>query len=171
MRMEENAFLTVGEVVGTHGVKGTLKVYSFADSADIFAAKGSIQLQTRQGELQRFTVRWVKPHKNILLVSLKEISRCEAAEMLIGSVILIPKADLPELEDDEFYWHELLGLSVYDENRGYLGTISSIIQTGSNDVYIVKDADREVLVPALASVVTEINPEDGRMMVRLPDGL
>jgi len=169
--MDENAFLTVGEVVGTHGVKGTLKVYPFAESPDVFTSGGNIQLQTRQGKIQNFTVRWAKPHKNILLVSLNEIRRRETAELLIGSQFLIPKADLPDLEDGEFYWHELLGLSVYDEERGCLGTISSIIQTGSNDVYVVKDADREILVPALASVVTEVSLEDGRMTVKLPDGL
>ena len=169
--MEENAFLTVGEVVGTHGVKGTLKVYSFAESTDVFASGGNIQLRTRQGKVQNYTIRWVKPHKKILLVSLKEVRRREMADMLIGSQLLIPKADLPDLDDSEFYWHELLGLSVFDEERGYLGTISSIIQTGSNDVYVVEDADREVLVPALASVVTEVSLEDGRMTVKLPDGL
>ena len=169
--MEENAFLTVGEVVGTHGVKGTLKVYSFAESTDVFASGGNVQLQTRQGEVQNYTIRWVKPHKKILLVSLKEVRRRETADMLIGSQLLIPKDDLPDLDDSEFYWYELLGLSVYDEERGYLGTISSIIQTGSNDVYVVEDADQEVLVPALASVVTDVSLEDGRMTVKLPDGL
>jgi len=169
--MEENAFLIVGEVVGVHGIKGTLKVYSFAESPDIFASGGIVQIQTRQGELQRLTVNWAKPHKNILLVSLKEIRHREKAELLIGSSLVIPKADLPELAAGEFYWHELLGLSVYDEKRGYLGTITSIIQTGSNDVYVVEDAESEVLVPALASVVTDIIPEEGRMNVRLPDGL
>jgi len=169
--MEEHAFLTVGEVVGIHGIKETLKVYSFAESPEIFTSGADIQLRTRPGELKGYTVRWVKPHKNILLVSLKEIRHRDTAELLIGSEIVIPKDDLPELENGEYYWHELLGLSVYDEERGYLGTISAIIQTGSNDVYVVTGADREVLVPALASVVTEIRPEKGRMDVKLPDGL
>ena len=78
---------------------------------------------------------------------------------------------LPELASDTYYWADLIGLSVYTTQGDYLGRLTSILPTGSNDVYIVRTEDRETLVPALASVVCSVDLANQTMRVKLPEGL
>ena len=82
----------------------------------------------------------------------------------------MPRAQMPPLEDGSYYWCDLIGSAVYDDEQ-YIGTLESIIPTGSNDVYVVTDGEKETLVPALASVVREVDVNRKRMRVTLPEGL
>jgi 16S rRNA processing protein RimM len=85
--------------------------------------------------------------------------------------LFIPETELPELDEDTYYWFELIGIEVYTTEDEYLGRIESVFPTGSNDVYVVKDRQKEILVPALDSVVIDIDLEHKRMRVDLPEGL
>jgi len=90
---------------------------------------------------------------------------------LIGAELFIPQTELPELDEDTYYWFELIGIEVYTTRGDYLGRITSIFPTGSNDVYVVKDNKQEMLIPALESVVLDIDLDLKRMQVDLPEGL
>ena len=85
--------------------------------------------------------------------------------------LFIPQSELPELDEDTYYWVDLIGMKVYTTTDQFLGRIESILETGSNDVYVVKKHETEVLIPALESVVLEIDLEHNRMQVDLPEGL
>ena len=100
-----------------------------------------------------------------------EVADRDTAETLRGAALYVEKSRLPDLEDENYYWFELIGMEVYTPDGGYLGRLESILPTGSNDVYVVRDADRETLVPALASVVKAVDTATGRMEVVLPEGL
>ena len=78
---------------------------------------------------------------------------------------------MPDLEEGDYYWFDLIGLDVFGIDQKYLGRLESIIQTGSNDVYVVKKDDTEILIPALESVVQKIDLKNRRMQVDLPEGL
>ena len=93
------------------------------------------------------------------------------AEALIGSDIFIEKRRLPEPEEGSYFWFDLIGLDVFGVDQKYLGRLESIIQTGSNDVYVVKNEDTEILIPALEAVVQKIDLKNRRMQVELPEGL
>jgi 16S rRNA processing protein RimM len=101
----------------------------------------------------------------------KGIDNRDQAKELIGAQLFIPQSDLPELDEDTYYWHDLIGIKVYATTGDFLGRIESIIETGSNDVYVVKRNDREVLIPALETVVLDIDLAHKRMKVDLPEGL
>lgn len=118
-----------------------------------------------------YTIDWVQPHSKNALVCFKGITDCNAAEGLVGSQLFIAKAELPELEAGIYYWFDLIGLEVFTTEEKYLGRIESIIETGSNDVYVVKTDGAEILVPALESVVLSIDLKGKRMQVDLPEGL
>jgi 16S rRNA processing protein RimM len=90
---------------------------------------------------------------------------------LIGAELFIARDELPELEEDSYFWFDLIGMAVYTTADEYLGRIESIIETGSNDVYVVQDHKKEVLIPALESVVIAIDTKAKRMQVILPEGL
>lgn len=174
-------FLPVGKIIGVHGVKGILKVISYSESPFLFKPDSSILLKYPdnrkiQGSFTEvfYKIEWVKPHKHNFLMCLKEITDCNMAEELIGAELCIEKANLPELEDGTYYWTDLIGLSVFskkDSDEIFIGHIESIIPTGSNDVYVVKNGDKEILIPAIESVIISVNLEKKIMLVNLPEGL
>ncbi|MES0446628.1 MAG: ribosome maturation factor RimM [Desulfobacterales bacterium] len=173
--MGKNGFLPVGKIVGAHGLKGNIKVYSYAESLSVFEPGSSILVINAKGSEKTYKIKWVKPHTRFFLLSLKGIESLDSVETLIGSELFIEKADLPELEDGSYYWLDIIGLSVFTTDEQYLGKVESIIATGSNDVFVVKDPNKEqeneTLIPALESVVLEIDFKLKTMRVDLPEGL
>lgn len=163
--------LLIGEIVGVHGLQGVLKLRSYADSPALFAPGRRLQMETLGGEVVPARVGWAKPHGKGLLLALDGVEGREAAETLVGGRLHVDKTALPELEAGTYYWFELIGLSVYTTEGRYLGILMDILPTGSNDVYVVRNGDDEVLVPALASVVHRIDRAEDRMEVSLPEGL
>jgi len=173
--VEKNGFLLIGKIVGVHGVRGNLKVYSNAESLSVFEPGSPILAISEAGLETTYTIKWVKPHNRVTLLSLEGIEKRDVAEAIRGSGLYISKAKLPELEDGVYYWFDLVGLSVFTTENEYIGNVESIITTGSNDVYVVrnphKDHDNETLIPALASVVLDIDVDQKMMRVDLPEGL
>lgn len=171
MTNDKSDLLPIGKIVGVHGIKGILKVISFSESPFIFKPGDSILLKGNDGRDIFHEVEWIKPHKRVFLMCLKDITDCNMAEALIGEEFFIEKEILPELEEGTYYWVDLIGLSVYTTDDICIGRIESIIQTGSNDVYVVKDKDKETLIPALESVILSVNLEEKIMRVDLPEEL
>ena len=169
--METDGFLSIGKIVGAHSLKGTLKVYSYAESPSIFQTEIPVVLRNAEGLKKTCAVSWVKPHGRGVLLSLKGINDRTSAEALIGSELFIEKAVLPELEEGSFYWSDIIGIAAYKPEGTYLGRVTAIIPTGSNDVYVVQDSKNEILIPALETVVLEIDLEKKKMTVNLPEGL
>ena len=173
--MGKDGFLPVGKIVGAHGVKGNLKVHSYAESVSVFKP-GRLILAIHAGKVEKyFVVKWAKPHGKSILLSFKGIEDRNTAETLIGAELFIERIALPELEEGVYYWVDIIGLSVFTTDNQYIGRVESILSTGSNDVYIVKnktkDDGTEILIPAIESVVLEIDFENKAMRVKLPEGL
>lgn len=163
--------LFIGEIVGVHGLKGNVKIRSHADSPTMFDAGRMLQLEYPDGHIQPCTVAWAKPHGRGMLLAIEGVDDRDGALALVGSRLWVDKAMLPDLEDGSHYWFELIGMAVYTAEDQFLGTLETILPTGSNDVYVVRKGDEEILVPALASVVQLIDTDRRRMEVVLPEGL
>ena len=163
--------MLIGKIVGIHGIKGTNKLRSYAESLSVFLPGRSILVRDLRGREASYEIHWVKPHTGTPLVSFKGITDYGQAKTLIGAELFIPQSELPELDEDTYYWYDLIGIEVVTMTGEFLGRIESIIETGSNDVYVVKSNEKEVLIPALESVVLEIDLEHKRMQVDLPEGL
>lgn len=160
----------MGKVVGVHGIKGWLKVQSFAESVEPFRAGRRVGVRRSGSGMAAYTVRDVRPHKNSLRLALESVETRNAAEALVGAELLIDRAELPELEEDRWYWCDLIGLSVY-EAEVYIGRVQTIFATGSNDVLVVARGDRERLIPVIESVVRRIDLDNQMIEVELPEGL
>ena len=173
--MEKNPFLLIGKIVGVHGLKGNIKVVSFAESATIFKPGNRLLVRNTGTREKMYEIRWAKPQSRNVLLALDGVDRRSLSEMLIGSELFVEKRMIPEPEQGAFFWSDIIGLDVYTTEEEYLGRVESIIETGSNDVYVVKDSDREqnheILVPALESVVVAIDLNRKMMRVDLPEGL
>jgi len=169
--MEKGGDLHIGEVVGAHGVNGYLKVVSFAENSEPFTPGRQIYVKTGKSRQEAYTVRDCRPHKNLLRVAFETIETREAAEDLVGAGLFIDRSELPELEKDTWYWYDLIGLAVY-EDETYIGQVDNIFATGANDVLVVKDEDgAERLIPVIESIVRQIDLEKKAIQVDLPEGL
>lgn len=173
--VDNSHLLSIGKIVGVHGLKGVLKIFSYAESTARYTPGMPLHLKDSHGNGFILKIVWAKPHSKTILLSLEGISSRDRAERLVGSELFIEKSALEVLEEGTYYWADLMGLSVYSLEGDHLGEVSAIVQTGSNDVYVVKKKagteEMEVLVPALASVVREIDLDQRIMRVDLPEGL
>ena len=169
--MEKKGYVLIGKIVGVHGVKGTHKIRSYAESLDIFKPGNSILIHDRREQDEIHEINWVKPHTGVPLLSLKGVANRQQAEAMVGCELFIKKSELPELEDNTYYWFDLIGIDVYTTEKEYLGRIESVFETGSNDVYVVKTNGQEILIPALETVVVNIDLGKKQMQVELPEGL
>ncbi len=167
--------IQIGKIVAPHGIRGAVKVYSFTESTDLYRVGAVLLLVLADKRRVAHRVKWVKAHKGILRLAFEEITDRNQAETLTGSGIFVEKKSLPILDDDTYYWFELIGLSVFTTDGQFLGKLEQIIATGSNDVYVVKDrrnrSAQEILIPALKTVVRQIDLAKQRIEVDLPEGL
>ena len=164
-------YLAVGKVVNTHGIKGELKVYPMTSDLSRFDYLLFVHAEW-EGELKEFRVLSARPHKNMILIKLKGIDTMNDAEKFKGKELWVERKHARKHEEDEYFICDLIGLKVY-ENGEYIGSVTEVIQTGSNDVYIIKDPDKstEILLPALKSVVKNVDIENNRMDVVVPEEL
>ena len=161
----------LGRVVGVHGLKGMVRVGISGQSADLdpqtFAALGEILVG---GE--RFQVIKAARGRGHVLVRLAGIDSREQAEPLVGREVQGEARRFPELPAGEYYWFQVLGLSVVHDGDGtVLGRLEEIWPTGAHDVYVVRQGRREVLLPAVEGVIQEIDLNAGCLKVWPPEGL
>ena len=170
-----NDLVAIGKIVGVHGLKGNLKVYSYAESVETYRTVTQLIVKDANGNDACYRIFEIKAHKRQLLLSLEGINTREQARALTGCKLFIEQANLPELESGIYYWSDIIGLSVFTITDKYLGRIESVLRTGANDVYVVKsDRDypiKETLIPALESVVLSVDLKQRTMIVNLPEGL
>ena len=119
----------------------------------------------------KYTINAVRTHKKALLVTIDGINTRNQAEALRGKLFEVPEGDLPHLDEDQYFRFDIVGINVVDENGTSLGQVQEVLETGANDVYIVRDEESELLIPAIDSVVKEIDTEARRMVVDVIPGL
>lgn len=167
--MEQKA--AIGKIVNTHGVRGGLKVQVLSDFPERVKLLKRVFIE-KKGQATPYRVLEAKIHGRFWLLWLEGIADMEAAKEQVGALITIPLSERVQLPPDTYYLDQIIGLDVYTLEGDPLGRVKEIIQTGSNDVYVVEAPDRsEILIPALKAVVRKIDLEAGRMEVDLPEGL
>ena len=158
--------IVIGKIVAPHGVRGDIRIMPLTDRPEQFLNLSYLLLE----DGRQLTVKAARFHKRMVLVSTKEITTMNDAELLRDKKILIRAEDLPPLEEGRFYVADLIGLPVFDEEGKQLGTFKDSITTGSNDVYIVAvPGGKDLLIPALKIYVREINLQEKRIVVNLPE--
>ncbi len=163
--------ILIGHVIRPHGLTGLLRIVSYAQSKETFLEAGSVFLVKGENDLYEKKVLSIRPHRSFYLLKLSGLNSIDQAEIFRGAGVLIRKDSLVKRDEDEFFWHELLGLEVYLVTGQYLGVLKEIFPTGSNDVYVVENQGKEFLIPAIHQVVKEINIAQKRMVISPMMGL
>jgi len=166
--MGADRLVAVGKVVKAHGVRGHLRLVPFGETLEGLGAGEEVSARLPDGSIERLITVEIRTQRKSVLFLSREVRTAAEAQRLVGAEICVPESRLPALAADEFYWHQLIGLEVMSVDGRRLGTIRQIIETGSNDVYVVQEGREEVLIPALAEVVREVNLERRLMVVDLP---
>jgi len=165
----EPALLVVGKIRRPHGVGGEALVEIYTDFPERLAPKTLIFVGAAH---QPLTIRKRRPHKDGLLLAFEDITTPEQVGLLRNLMISIPAADRPPLPEGEYYHHQILGLSVVDEDGQELGKLAEILETGANDVYVVtRDDGTELLLPAISDVLLDVDLPRKTMRVHLLPGL
>ena len=157
----------VGKVRGTRGTTGELQIEVMSDFPGRFAAGEILFVGGQEHRVQSS----YHPRPNTMALKLEGIESPQHAKALTGEAITVPQDRVPPLPEGHYYHFQLVGLAVHTVSGQYLGHITNILSTGSNDVYVVTSAQQEVLVPALDDVVVEVDMRAARMKVDLPEGL
>lgn len=155
-KKQETEWATIGQVVALFGVRGELKVRLLTDIPDRFEQLEVVYIGQ---DHQQYRIERVRPYKGEMIVlKLAGFEDANAAELLRGQEIVIPVSQLAQLPSGKYYQHDILGLTVLTLDNRELGQIVDILETGSNDVYTIKDPDgRQVLIPAIKDVIKRID--------------
>jgi 16S rRNA processing protein RimM len=168
---DERSALAVADVVTAHGLRGLLRLRPYQFPAPSLVVGRDVLLD-HAGTLRPARIATVAPHGGRrLLVGLEGVTDRSAAEALAGARVLVRRGDLPPPDADEFYWHEVTGWTVETDAGTRLGDVVETFATGLNDVWVVRDADREVLIPVIADVVRSIDRDARRIVVTPLPGL
>lgn len=165
----DTQILVIGRVVGAYGIKGWVKIHSFTEPADNLLGYQNWKIRRRD--------RWEaiefddgQKHGKGLIAHIRGVDHREEAELLKGCDIAVPRAQLPALETNEYYWYQLEGLVVYAGDT-LLGRVDHLLETGANDVLVVRACEgsldhRERLIPWVwGQTIRSVNLEDARIEV------
>ena len=166
--MNTPRYLIIGRVLKPWGYRGEVKVAILSDFPERFASLRTVYLGD---DAKSFSVECARLHGNAALLKLAGIDSSEAAAKLREQLVQVAIEDAVKLPEGKVYLYRLIGLRVRATDGQPLGEITDILDTGANDVYVVHDGTREILLPAIPDVVKEINLEGGEMVVELIEGL
>lgn len=161
-------YLEAGKIVTTHGIRGEVKIMPYTDTPELLAEFGRLFIGKNKDEL---IIERSRVFKSTVIAKIEGVDTPEAAEKLRNKVLYMHRDDL-ELDDDTYFIQDLIGMEVRDADSDELyGVIRDVMQTGANDVYVIKGDEREYLVPAIADVVVSTDIDGNVMTIRPLDGL
>lgn len=163
--------LQVGVISSTHGIRGEVKVFPTTDDPDRFRKLKQVILDTGR-EQKSLEIEGVKFFKQFVILKFKDIDNINDIEKYKGKSLYVTREHAVKLKKDEYFIADLIGMTVKGEDGAILGTVSDVLQTGANDVYVVALADGgEVLLPAIKDCILSVDMEKREMQVHVLDGL
>ena len=160
-------YIEIGKIVNTYGIKGQLKIVPYTDNIKRFEKLKKIYINEKE-----YLIENVKYIKNIVILKLQGINTIEQAEEYRNLYMYIDRKDAIKLPKDTYFIRDLIGIEVYTNDGEKLGIIDDIFKTGSNDVYVVRNSlGKQILLPAISSVIEKIDLENKKVTVNLLKGL
>ena len=164
-------YLEIGQIVNTFGIKGMVKIVPFTDDIKRFDKLKSIYISNKN-EKKEYEIEEIKYHKNMVLMKLKGIETPEQANALRQSYLLVDREKEEPLEEGVYYIVDLIGLEVYTDENQLLGNVEDIFNTGSNDVYVIKNKEgKQILLPGIPDVIKNVDLQNKKIIVHLIPGL
>ncbi|GGA92242.1 ribosome maturation factor RimM [Ornithinibacillus halotolerans] len=167
-----NKLFTVGKIINTHGIRGEVKVLRISDFDDRFEKGNTLYLVTDNKIVKELTIDGHRIHKGFDLVRFEGLDNINDVEHFKGSLLKISESQLTELEENEFYYHEIIGCEVMTSDGEVIGKIKEILSPGANDVWVVqRPKGKDLLIPYIADVVTEVDVKQKQVVIVPMEGL
>ncbi|MEW5722019.1 MAG: ribosome maturation factor RimM [Thermodesulfobacteriota bacterium] len=169
--MAADDLVVIGQVTRPHGVRGEVRVVPYTHSAASFDLFDQVYVRRRDRWEGILRISGVRPHKSLILLNFKGITTRDQAAELSSALLLVRREWLPEPEEGEYYWTDLIGLAVFDRQGGPLGRVEAILPTGGGEVLVLKAEGRELLLPFNEDSILEVDLDGGRLVADPPPGL
>lgn len=157
--------IPLGYIVSPHGIKGHVLLKTYSGEGTSLLRGIFLFIKKNDNEYLSLKIIDARPYKKFFLVKFEEVFDRSASERLVGCEVYIKRDDLPETEEDEYYWIDLIGCDVYSLEGEYLGKVDSLIDTGSVDVFVVKNEKKEYLYPFSKNVVKSVDIKFKKIIV------
>ncbi len=162
-------FVIVGVISKIHGLSGKVKIIPTTNIWSIFTGSKKLKLYSEaRNEFYEMDVEEIKRSGKYVVAKFLNISDPEAASQLVGLNVVVDPRKLPKLQNNEFYYFEVLGIKVFDEFENFLGKVEDILTTGSNEVLVIRNNEQEILFPMINEYIIEFQKEK-KLKVRLPE--
>lgn len=163
---------TIGKITNTHGIKGEVKVKQITDFIERFDEGSIIYVIDQDNNAQPLEIDGFRTQHNNLLIHFKGYDSIEDVEDFKGLLLKIKQEQLTDLPENEFYYYEIIGCTVWTTDEDEIGMIDHILSPGANDVWVVKNAaNKEILIPYIQDVVKEVDVENKRVIIEPMEGL
>lgn len=166
-------YFNVGKIVNTQGLQGEMRVLSVTDFAEERFKKGNqlALFDEKDQFVMNVTIATHRKHKNFDIIKFKGMYHINDIEKFKEYSLKVAEDDLTDLEEGEFYYHEIIGLEVYEQDQ-FIGTVKEILQPGANDVWVVsRKGKRDLLLPYIPPVILNVDIQQNRVDVELLEGL
>jgi 16S rRNA processing protein RimM len=163
-KLKDQILIPMGHIMGPFGIKGWIKIKVGTEEADSLGQFKLVYLE-QHGKIAQYRLENSFVNNNVFHAKFEQVDDRDQALNLKGAVIKVLRGNLPILPDNEYYWADLIGLNIYNKEDLYLGMVIDLMQTGANDVLVVKDKDVTRLIPFVAVYVLEVNFDARKIMV------
>lgn len=161
-------YIQIGKIVNTQGIRGEIKIIPLTDDPKRYEDLTKVYVE---GEVGEFEIERVWYKKNFVILKFKNYNNINEVLNFKNRFILIHEEDAVQLPEDTYFIHQIIGLKVYHFNGNEIGEIIDVIQPGGNDVYVVKNSKKDILIPAIKEVVKEINIDEGKVIIDPIEGM
>ena len=169
--MKKDDCYNVGRIVRTHGFKGDLSIKLDVDNPDEYIELESVFVEINGKLIPFFMTLFELRQKGQARVHFEGIDDEQAAQSLLKKQLYLPLEFLPPLDGTDFYYHEMPGFQAYDTEHGLIGTITSILEGGAQDLFSIDANGKEVLLPIVDELILELDREKKTILINAPEGL
>jgi 16S rRNA processing protein RimM len=168
---EKERFIFLGRLVNTHGVRGQIRLFPYHFPCPTLRNAVTVFLRLRSTTLTAYRVEEAQPHKLFILLKLEGVDSMEAARALVSATLAVKEQDLLPLAEEEFYHYQVIGMEVITTSGTRLGTIKEVFFTGSHDVWVIRQGEKEHLIPVIDEVVRSLDIPGKKAIVEPLEGL
>lgn len=165
------ALIELGRVVNAHGIRGEARLLPYSSPCLTLRPGLCVTLRKKDASEDRLELIQVRPHASCVLLKFAGIDSRNRAEALRESILLVEETDLPQLQTGEFYYRQVIGLPVQTMRQEPIGTIAEVLTTPGHDVFVVRNGEKEYLIPVVEEVIRKIAIEDHLVIIDPPEGL
>ncbi|GMQ28779.1 ribosome maturation factor RimM [Algoriphagus confluentis] len=169
--MNKEQCFHVGRIAKVHGLRGEVNVVLDVDYPEDYEGLQHLFLEQKGRLVPFFLEHFVIQHGGRALAKFEELNTIEQVEMLVGLEVYLPLTELPELEEDQYYYHELIGYEVFDQTLGLIGPVQIIYDLETQDLLGVTHQGKEVLIPIQEGIIQKVDKAAKKVYCQLPEGL